>query len=274
MPAPHDGPPMAMADGGHWTEEMFLRHADLWLEVHERAWASGEEQARDLHAILDGLGVPAGGRVLDAPCGIGRHATRLAELGYRTTGVDLSPLFIERARRRAAEAGVATRASFHVGDLRTLPEAVPPTERPFDAALNLWTSLGYYDEATDERILRGYREVVRPGGVFLLYIVNRDFIVRRFEPHGYDAFGEIVHIEDRRLDLGASRMRNDWRFFRKRGQDLDHLATIRIAHRVYSLHELVALFARSGWRAEAAYGGYRRDPPSTDSPTVLLVGRA
>jgi len=39
---------------------------------------------------------------------------------------------------------------------------VPATDAPFDAALNLWTSLGYYDEETDVRILQEYGKLVRP----------------------------------------------------------------------------------------------------------------
>lgn len=42
-----DGKPIV-----HWTEELFLEHADVWLEIHERTWLLGEEQARDLEAIL------------------------------------------------------------------------------------------------------------------------------------------------------------------------------------------------------------------------------
>lgn len=267
---PCDGEPMA---GPHWSEELFLRHADLWLAVHERAWAYGGEQARDLQGILEKHGIGAGSRILDAPCGIGRHSTHLAKLGYRTVGVDISPLYIEQARRRAAEAGAADRTSFLVGDLRSLGEAVPAEQRPFDAAMNLWTSLGYYGEEADMRILRQYGDLVRPGGLFILYIVNREFIVRRFDPHGYDEFGDVVNIEQRSLDLETSWMRNEWRLFRKQGEDLEHEATIRVDHRIYSLHELRSLFDRGGWRVEAAYGGYKMDPPSIDSATLLLVGR-
>src|SRR3989442_1700974 len=81
----------------HWTEDLFLRHPEVFLTVHENAWSTGEEQARDLRAILERFGVPPGGRILDAPCGIGRHSTRLAKVGYRTVGVDLSPVFVDRA---------------------------------------------------------------------------------------------------------------------------------------------------------------------------------
>src|SRR5439155_9754163 len=257
----------------HWTEDLFLRHPEVFLAVHENAWSTGETQARDLHAILERFGVPPGGRILDAPCGIGRHSTRLAKMGYRTVGVDLSPVFVSRAAELARREGVADRATYRIGDLRRLTETVPATEGRFDAALNLWTSLGYYDEETDVRILREYAKLVRPGGILVIYIVNRDFVVRHFDPQGYETFGNIVHIEQRHLDLATSRMRNEWRFFRRIGEDLDHILTVPIEHGIYSLHELRRLLLRGGWHPTEAFGGFKMDVPSIDSPTPLVVGR-
>jgi SAM-dependent methyltransferase len=257
----------------HWTETLFLRHPEVFLAVHEKAWPAGEAQAKDTQRILDRFGVPAGGRILDAPCGIGRHGTRLARMGYRVLGVDLSPVFVERARDRAKQEGVADRATYRVGDLRALSEIARPSEGMFDAALNLWTSLGYYDEDTDVRILQEYAKLVRPGGVLVVYIVNRDFVVRHFDPQGYEAFGDIVHIEQRHLDLATSRMENQWRFFRRDGNDLDHILTVPIGHRIYSLHDLRRLLERGGWHVGDAFGGFKMDAPSIDSPTQLVVGR-
>jgi SAM-dependent methyltransferase len=45
--------------------------------------------------------VPAGARVLDAGCGTGRVAIRLAELGYDCVGVDLDESMLAEARRAA-----------------------------------------------------------------------------------------------------------------------------------------------------------------------------
>lgn len=259
--------------GEHWTDELFLRHGGVFRAVHEYGWSYGEEQARDLHAILERFGVGASGRLLDAPCGIGRHATRLAKLGYRVVGMDLSPDYVSRAQELAEQEGVADRVTYLVGDLRRLRDAVPKEAAPFDAAMNAWTSLGYYDDSTDEQILRGYASLVRPGGLFLLYIVNRDFVVRHFSSQNYEEFGDVVEIEQAQLDLDVSRMKNDWRFFRKRGEDLEHLATIHVDHRVYSLHELRDLFRRGGWHVEATFGGYKMDSPTADSKSLLVVGR-
>ena len=257
----------------HWTRQLFLDHDEIFLRIHEHGWEAGEAQARDLKAILDRFGVPEGGRVLDVPCGIGRHATRLAKIGYRTLGLDLSAAYVRHAQELAEREGVADRARYRVGDMRELGRSVPEDERPFDAAMNLWTSLGYYGEETDVAILRGYADLVRPGGIFVLYVVNRDWIVRHFDPQGWEEFGDLVHIEDRRLDLDASWMRNHWRFFRKSGQDLEGIAAMDVDHRIYSLHELRSLFERGGWRVEGTFGGYEMDAPGIDAPGLVVIGR-
>ena len=46
------------------------------------------------------------GTVLDVACGEGRNAIWLAEQGWRATGLDFSPVALEKARRLAASRGV------------------------------------------------------------------------------------------------------------------------------------------------------------------------
>ncbi len=257
----------------HWTRQLFLDHEEIFLQIHEHGWEHGVEQADALKALFHRFDVPEGARILDVPCGIGRHATRLAKRGYRTLGLDLSPAYVRRAQELAEQEGVADRAVYRVGDLRDLAAAVREGESPFDVAMNLWTSLGYYGEETDLAVLRGYHALVRPGGLMVLYVVNRDWVVRHFDPQGYEAFGDLVHIEDRRLDLDASWMRNRWRFFRKKGEDLEGIATMAVEHRIYSLHELQSLFARAAWTVEGTFGGFRMEPATFDAPGVVVVGR-
>ena len=257
----------------HWTEALFLRHPEAFLAILESAWESGERQSKDLHAVFDRFGVPAAGRVLDAPCGIGRHATRLGAMGYRVVGVDLAPVYLARARELAEQMGVSDRVRFREGDLRRLSEAFPESEAPFDAAVNLWTSLGYYGEAADDRILQEYAKLVRPGGLLVLSIVNRDHVVRHHAAQAYEAYGDFVVVSQERFDLTSSGMRNEWRFFRQRGENLEHVVTVPIAHRVYSLHELIRLLGAAGWQVEAAFGGLGMDPPSVDSRTLVVAAR-
>ena len=59
----------------------------------------------DVHgeAALCAALVPVGSRILDAGCGTGRVAIRLAELGYDCTGTDLDPSMLAVARERAPQ---------------------------------------------------------------------------------------------------------------------------------------------------------------------------
>ena len=74
------------------------------------------EQGKDTHgeaAFVAGLLTPPA-RVLDAGCGTGRVAVRLAELGYDVTGVDADEEMVAVARREAPDLDWA------VGDLAAL----------------------------------------------------------------------------------------------------------------------------------------------------------
>jgi SAM-dependent methyltransferase len=64
-------------------------------------WSAGPNQF--LVEEVEGL-APA--RALDVACGEGRNAIWLAGRGWQATGVDFSPVALERGRRIAAERGV------------------------------------------------------------------------------------------------------------------------------------------------------------------------
>ncbi len=67
-------------------------------------WDTGEV-CMHLRGYVERAGVPAG-RVLEIGCGTGTNAVYLASLGVDVVATDVSPRAVERARQRAAEAGV------------------------------------------------------------------------------------------------------------------------------------------------------------------------
>ncbi len=72
--------------------------AEEYAARFDRLAAEGADvhgEAALVHALL-----PPGGRVLDAGCGTGRVAARLAELGVRVVGADLDPDMVAVARER------------------------------------------------------------------------------------------------------------------------------------------------------------------------------
>ena len=63
------------------------------------------------------LALPAGSRILDVPCGQGRHAHPLAEAGFYVEGLDYSKHLIDKALAR----GTGPTLKYTRGDMRKLP---------------------------------------------------------------------------------------------------------------------------------------------------------
>src|SRR5262245_54575672 len=79
-----------------------------WDEEYERTpgsylWGtSASPLARDLVSLMR-----PGGRILDLGCGEGRDSVYFAEHGFEVTGLEASRAGLQKARRLAAERGVA-----------------------------------------------------------------------------------------------------------------------------------------------------------------------
>jgi arsenite methyltransferase len=104
------------------------------------------------------LGLRAGERVLDVAAGIGTTSLLLAgELGVEVLGIDLGEAQVAQARRRAAQAGLAGRVRFDIGDAERLP--VP--DAAFDVVVCECAFCTFPDKPTAAAELA---RVVRSGG--------------------------------------------------------------------------------------------------------------
>ena len=80
------------------------QHWNQRYETGSTPWDSGLPSA-ELRRVIEESGIQPC-RVLELGCGTGTNAILLAELGFEVTAVDLSPLAIEQAERKAAKACV------------------------------------------------------------------------------------------------------------------------------------------------------------------------
>jgi SAM-dependent methyltransferase len=111
--------------------------------------------------------------VLDIACGTGPHLARLADRGYRMSGLDLSRRNIEFLGERLAAKG--QRAELIVGDMTDFRLA-----RPVDAAICMQDSQGHL--LSNEQLVSHLRTVaraVRPGG---LYVFDRYMVSSWTDP--------------------------------------------------------------------------------------------
>lgn len=209
------------------------------------------------------LGLEPNARILDACCGYGRHALELARRGYRhVVGVDISRPLLARARRTAGAEGL--RVTFRQADARRLP-----FRRRFDAALNMFTSFGYFaDEAEDQAVLRAVARALRPGGRLLMDLLNREWLVRHFQPRYRDETAVGIVENHLTFDLETGRLRNV-RHFRKDGRR----RALTVEFRVYTLAELVRMLRAAGLEFERAYGNFEGAAYGMDTFRMIVVAR-
>ncbi|MEW2098547.1 class I SAM-dependent methyltransferase [Streptomyces sp. NPDC012485] len=100
-----------------------------------------------------------GGRVLDAGCGTGRIAIRLAELGYHCTGVDIDSSMLAVARRDAPA------QEWLLGDLARLDAL--GLEPEFDLVLAAGNVIPLLAPGTESAVIRQLAALLKPGGLLV-----------------------------------------------------------------------------------------------------------
>jgi SAM-dependent methyltransferase len=200
-------------------------------------------------------------RILDLPCGQGRHAIELARRGYDVTGVDLSRYMLGVAEARAAAAGV--RVHWRLGDMRQ-----PMAGETFDLVINLFTSFGYFaDEADDREVLRAAAAMLRSGGRLLLEVINGERTMAHFQEREWFTVGQSAVIEQRTLDRSTRRMVVE-RTVSAPGETEVNVHAVRL----YSGHELESMLRASGFHAIELFGDWNGERLTAESHRVLAVG--
>jgi SAM-dependent methyltransferase len=147
-----------LADAGVAESEITAAHLKAVDEFHIGGVGATE-------ALLDPLGIGQGTRVLDLGSGIGGTARFVAgRYGAKVSGIDLTPEFVETARRLTDLVGLS--ASFTVGSALDLPFA----QSSFDVVTMIHVGMNLPDKG---RVFAEAARVLVPGGTFAVYDVMR-----------------------------------------------------------------------------------------------------
>ena len=213
--------------------------------------------------LVELLALPTGSRVLDVPCGQGRHAHLLAETGFRVDGLDYSEHLIAKARER----GTGPTLRYTRGDMRRLPAR---WSGRFDAVVNLFTSFGFFATPRDDAlVIAEFARVLRPDGMLVWHGGSRDGVMARFLSRDWWKADDGTMIgHRRRFDplSGVLTIDTDWEGLSGRGSRQHRI-------RLYTATRLAELCLDAGLVVEEAYDGWNDRPLRRRSSEMVLVAR-
>ena len=213
-----------------------------------------DEAKRFMEHLIAFLKLPKGSAVLDIPCGRGRHAVFLNELGYEVTGIDLSRQNIGFAKQFEKE-----NLRFVVGDMRK------HLSGSYDAVFNLFTSFGYFSDDENVEVLKNFKSGLNPGGVLVIDFLNISKVCEHLVPEEYIfADGINFHIR-RKIDEGFLIKEID---FTDKGNDYHFEERVRCLD-VETFKRMIAV---AGMQIDAVFGDYNLGKfDASESERLILI---
>lgn len=240
-----------------WHRDFF--HNSFYNPASPAAVAAAPGEAA---FVLRHLKLKKGAALLDLCCGPGRHAAEFARRGLAVTGFDFSGDYLKEAAARAKRKKVSLRLLR--GDMRRLK-----FYGEFDAAVNLFTSFGYFRKLSDDiRTLKGVARALKPGGLFLIDIIYGTFVRKNFRPRGWSEHGDHFLLESAELDSDGAH--NTWIRVPKKG---GRPKSRTFFSRLYDRPRLTAALETAGLKPLKFWGGFRGEPLSVKRNRLICLAR-
>lgn len=229
---------------------MANEYSPAWFETFLASFPT-ERTKLQLAFVKRQLPLPKYAAVLDLCSGWGRIAGPLSIAGYKVTAVD-------RDRECVAQGAARFPAiAFRELDMRQVASLA---ER-FDGVICLWQSFGFFDTATNQRVLTDLAGLLHPGGRIILDLYHREHFVRRQGVEASSLSGARLDTERRlkgnrlsvRVDYGGGRLDDfDWE--------------------VYTPREALEMAVSCGLTQELACANFDEGtPPAPDKASFQLV---
>jgi SAM-dependent methyltransferase len=220
-----------------------------------------------------------GGRVLEVASGSGRVLVPLAKRGFTVVGIDSSRPMLELCKDKLAQHGAA--AELHEGDMRSFELA----QREFDLAILAVKSFAYLLDTNDQlRCLRTVAAHLRPGGLLAIDLLHprpdwvgaaagwlRQDLVQRSEETGV-VVSRVESVVRTDLARQVRVIRSTYEVIGTDGK-LINKRLVEWPYRYTYRFEAEHMLERTGFEVESMYGGYAREPFTTDSMVMLFLAR-
>jgi 2-polyprenyl-3-methyl-5-hydroxy-6-metoxy-1,4-benzoquinol methylase len=179
-------------------------------------------------------------------------------LGFKVTAVDISQRLISEAKKSAEQAGAEI--DFVLSDILEYE-----TNSKFDLVVNLFTSIGYFDNDEENyAVVKKAYNLLNQGGCFVLDYFNKDFLLKNLIPMTVFSENGLKIIQNRSVDgkRVVKKITID-----KDGSSEEFYESVRL----YSFKEIINYIKKAGFTIIKQYGDYLGNSYESESSPRLII---
>lgn len=249
--------------GADWMSEWARK---FFSEDYVKAYPSDHQTEAQVDGVIQLLDLSPPCRLLDLACGYGRHTLSLWGKGFGVFGLDNSANLLDRAARDTISRGSKNPPSFTQGDMRVLPYQ----SNSFDYVLSLFTSFGYFDtEEEDQLVLGEIARTLKPGGKFLLDVLNKEWLMAHFEKRFWKEGENAKLLNEMNFDYKRGRLNTKRVLIPDDGGKWTELYS---SIRLYTLAEMIRMMQLVGIVFREVYGDYTGESYSLEKFRMIVIG--
>jgi len=244
-------------------------HLKFWQKFYKiRYWASITERqtAREISFIKEFLPLYKYKNILDFICGFGRHALGLARIGYKKVeGFDIDRKSINKAKKQIKLLKLKN-IKFYAQD------ALKFNKKSFDTTVCLYSSIGFLDEKSNERVFKNLFRSVKIDGRIILDVMNQDYAIKHLvlyseKERKYEGKNYLLKHK-RKILYNPVRERNVIEILDKE-KNKKYITSYTL--RLYSTKELERKFKENGFIIKRKFGSFAKERISKDHERIIII---
>lgn len=242
-----------------WHDDDNFWQAMAPFVFDQQRWSEAAEDVDQMTKLLE-ITPPAS--VLDLCCGPGRHALALGRRGFTVAAVDRTSLYLDDARKRADAEG--SKIDFVQDDMRQFCR--PNT---FDAAINIYTSFGYFEDPQEDReVLLNLHRSLKPGGCLIMDLIGKEVLARIFRERDWNAVGDQICLRETKVSRDWGWIDSTWTVLTGSSR-----RDFSLSHRLYSGTELAKLLRQCGFASVRIHGDFAGAPYDHKANRLVALAR-
>ena len=192
-----------MSNHENWYQSFFNGIANrFWQKAIPEEYTTSE-----VEFIKRVTGLNPTSKIIDVPCGYGRHSIALAKEGHVITAIDISDEYIEQLQQESK----ALRLNLQAKKADMLTYNFDPSM--FDLAICLGNSFNYFSAANTKIFLNNIYNTLKPDGWFIIHSgALAETILPSVGEKDWYLLDDIIYLGNRNYDVKESVLRSDYIF--------------------------------------------------------------